>query len=67
MTRVLVVDDSRETCDLLEELLGGMGLEVAKATKPERFTKAQWRRLRAHAVRYQSGSEIGWTRLASGG
>ncbi len=35
MTRVLVVDDSRETCDLLEELLGGMGLEVAKATKPE--------------------------------
>ncbi|MFZ1853072.1 MAG: sigma-54 dependent transcriptional regulator [Nitrosomonas sp.] len=35
MTRVLVVDDSRETCDLLEELLGGMGLEVAKATNPE--------------------------------
>ncbi len=35
MTRVLVVDDSRETCDLLEELLGGMGLEVVKATKPE--------------------------------
>ena len=35
MTRVLVVDDSRETCELLEELLGGMGLEVVKATKPE--------------------------------
>ncbi len=35
MTRVLVVDDSRETCDLLEELLGDMGLEVVKATKPE--------------------------------
>jgi DNA-binding NtrC family response regulator len=35
MKRVLVVDDSRETCDLLEELLGGMGLEVVKATKPE--------------------------------
>jgi len=35
MTRVLVVDDSRETCDLLEELLGDMGLEVAKSTKPE--------------------------------
>ncbi len=35
MTRVLVVDDSRETCDLLEELLGGMGLDVVKATKPE--------------------------------
>lgn len=39
MTRVLVVDDSRETCDLLELLLGtgegGMGLEVVKATRPE--------------------------------
>lgn len=35
MPRVLVVDDSRETCDLLEELLGDMGLEVKKATKPE--------------------------------
>ncbi len=35
MTRVLVVDDSSETCDLLEELLGDMGLDVAKATKPE--------------------------------
>ena len=35
MTRVLVVDDSSETCDLLEELLGSMGLEVVKATKPE--------------------------------
>ncbi|MDE3245580.1 MAG: sigma-54-dependent Fis family transcriptional regulator [Acidobacteriota bacterium] len=35
MKRVLVVDDSRETCDLLEELLGDMGLEVVKATKPE--------------------------------
>jgi len=39
MTRVLVVDDSRETCDLLELLLSkdevGMDLEVVKATKPE--------------------------------
>lgn len=35
MARVLVVDDSRETCDLLEELLGEMGLEVVKATKPD--------------------------------
>ena len=39
MARVLVVDDSRETCDLLELLLGrvegGMGLEVAKATRPD--------------------------------
>ena len=39
MARVLVVDDSRETCDLLELLLGqgpdGMGLEVVKATRPE--------------------------------
>jgi len=35
MTRVLVVDDSRETCELLEELLGGMGLEVSKSTNPE--------------------------------
>lgn len=35
MTRVLVVDDSSETCDLLEELLGDMGLEVTKATKPD--------------------------------
>ncbi|BDU70957.1 sigma-54-dependent transcriptional regulator [Mesoterricola silvestris] len=38
MARVLVVDDSQETCDLLELLLGeGLGLEVAvvKATRPE--------------------------------
>jgi len=39
MARVLVVDDSRETCDLLELLLGqggeGMNLEVVKATRPE--------------------------------
>lgn len=39
MTRVLVVDDSRETCDLLEILLGQMGggvhLDVVKATRPE--------------------------------
>ncbi len=36
MARVLVVDDSKETCELLEELLGGMGLEVEKATHPDR-------------------------------
>ena len=39
MARVLVVDDSQETCDLLELLLGqgneGMNLEVLKATRPE--------------------------------
>ncbi len=35
MARVLVVDDSRETCELLDELLGDMGLEVAKATRPD--------------------------------
>ena len=39
MTRVLVVDDSHETCDLLELLLeddkGGPGVEVVKATRPE--------------------------------
>lgn len=39
MTRVLVVDDSRETCDLLELLLSkeevGLDLEVVKATRPE--------------------------------
>ena len=39
MARILVVDDSRETCDLLELLLGegkdGMDLEVVKATKPQ--------------------------------
>ena len=39
MTRVLVVDDSQETCDLLELLLGddkgGPGVEVVKATRPE--------------------------------
>jgi DNA-binding NtrC family response regulator len=36
MARVLVVDDSKETCEFLEELLGAMGLEVAKATNPDR-------------------------------
>jgi len=35
MARVLVVDDSRETCELLEELLGELELEVVKAIKPE--------------------------------
>jgi DNA-binding NtrC family response regulator len=39
MARVLVVDDSRETCDLLELLLGqgpdGLSLEVVKATHPK--------------------------------
>ncbi len=38
MARVLVVDDSQETCDLLELLLGdGLGLEVevVKATRPD--------------------------------
>ena len=36
MARVLVVDDSKETCELLEELLEGMGLEVEKAIHPDR-------------------------------
>ena len=36
MARVLVVDDSKETCEFLEELLGTMGLEVIKATHPDR-------------------------------
>ncbi len=36
MARVLVVDDSKETCEFLEELLGTMGLEVVKATHPDR-------------------------------
>ena len=39
MARVLVVDDSQETCDLLELLLGdnkgGPAVEVVKATRPE--------------------------------
>ena len=39
MARVLVVDDSQETCDLLELLLGdgnsGAGVSVVKATRPE--------------------------------
>lgn len=39
MARVLVVDDSRETCDLLELLLSqdelGLEVEVVKATRPE--------------------------------
>jgi DNA-binding NtrC family response regulator len=38
MARVLVVDDSRETCEFLEELLGAMGLEVRQATDPDRAT-----------------------------
>jgi DNA-binding NtrC family response regulator len=36
MARVLVVDDSKETCEFLEELLGALGLEVVKATHPDR-------------------------------
>ncbi|WP_243332916.1 sigma-54-dependent transcriptional regulator [Mesoterricola sediminis] len=39
---MLVVDDSRETCDLLELLLGeglGMEVEVVKATRPEEALK----------------------------
>jgi DNA-binding NtrC family response regulator len=38
MARVLVVDDSPETCELLELLLGdglGMDVEVVKATRPD--------------------------------
>ena len=39
MARVLVVDDSQETCDLLELLLGdpkeGSAVQVVKATRPE--------------------------------
>ena len=35
MARVLVVDDSKETCEFLEELLESMGLEVLKATDPD--------------------------------
>lgn len=39
MARILVVDDSKETCDLLELLLtegkDGMDLEIAKATRPK--------------------------------
>ena len=36
MARVLVVDDSRETCDLLELLLGEeLGLDIVKATRPK--------------------------------
>lgn len=39
MARILVVDDSRETCELLELLLSreevGLDLEVVKATRPE--------------------------------
>jgi len=36
MARVLVVDDSKETCEFLEELLETLGLEVVKATHPDR-------------------------------
>ena len=36
MARVLVVDDSKETCEFLEELLETMGLEVVKATHPDK-------------------------------
>ncbi len=40
MARVLVVDDSRETCDLLELLLGEeLGLEIVKATRPQEALK----------------------------
>lgn len=43
MVRILVVDDSRETCDLLELLLSreemGLDLEVTKATRPEDAVK----------------------------
>jgi DNA-binding NtrC family response regulator len=39
MAKVLVVDDSEETCDLLELLLGegkgGLNVEVVKASRPE--------------------------------
>ena len=39
MARVLVVDDSEETCDLLELLLGegsgGLELDIVKASRPE--------------------------------
>lgn len=36
MARVLVVDDSQETCDLLEELLENLGLDVTKAVHPDK-------------------------------
>ena len=43
MARVLVVDDSEETCDLLELLLGegkgGLNVEVVKATRPEQAVR----------------------------
>ena len=39
MARVLVVDDSKETCEFLEELLGTMGLEVTKATHPDQASE----------------------------
>ena len=40
MARVLVVDDSRETCDLLELLLGEeLGLDIVKATRPQEALK----------------------------
>ena len=39
MARVLVVDDSKETCEFLEELLETMGIEVVKATHPDQATE----------------------------
>lgn len=36
MARILVVDDDKATCELLEELMGTMGLEVEKATNPDK-------------------------------
>ena len=35
MARILVVDDDKATCELLEELMGTMGLEVEKSTNPD--------------------------------
>ena len=36
MARILVVDDDKATCEFLEELMGSMGLEVEKATHPDK-------------------------------
>ncbi len=36
MARILVVDDDKATCELLEELMGTMGLDVEKATHPDK-------------------------------
>ncbi len=40
MARILVVDDDKATCELLEELMGTMGLEVEKATHPDKALEA---------------------------